>query len=88
MQPCSPSNYGLSFLVFYLAIQCLSVNIVYRDLMQIFPIVKGKLVMTVCPNSILIIVYACVIVVLYRVDIEVMSRAGFKWRAPFVVQGV
>ena len=36
---------------------------------------------------ILILVYACVIVVLYRVDIEVMSRPGFKCRAAFVAQG-
>ena len=34
------------------------------------------------------IVYACVIVVLYKVDIEVMSRPGFKCRAAFVAQGV
>ena len=33
------------------------------------------------------IVYACVIVVLYKVDIEVMSGAGFKCRAAFVAQG-
>ena len=37
--------------------------------------------------SILILVNACVIVVLYRVDIEVMSRPGFKSRAEFVAQG-
>ena len=42
---------------------------------------------TVSSPSILILVYACVIVVLYRVDIEVMSRPGFKCRAAFVAHG-
>ena len=46
-----------------------------------------KAELTVSSPIILILVYACVIVVLYRVDIEVMSRPGFKCRAAFVAQG-
>ena len=46
-----------------------------------------KAEVTVSSPSILILVYACVIVVLYRGDIEVMSRPGFKCRAAFVAQG-
>ena len=56
---------------------------------QFFPMsnLDCKTELTVSSPSILILVYACVIVVLYRVDIEVMSRPGFKCRAAFVAQG-
>ena len=47
-----------------------------------------KAELTVSSPSILILVYACVIVVLYRVDIEVMSRAGFKCRAAYLLHRV
>ena len=43
---CSHSKYGLQFLVFYLAIQRLPVNIVYRDLIEIFPIVEGQFMLS------------------------------------------
>ena len=46
-----------------------------------------KAELTVSSTSILVLVYACVIVVLYRVDIGVMSRPGFKCRGAFVAQG-
>jgi len=46
-----------------------------------------KAELTVLSPSILILVYACAIVVLYWVDIGVMSRPGFKFRAAFVAQG-
>ena len=44
---------------------------------------KAKL--TVLSPSILILVKACVIVVLNRVDIEVIFRAGFKCRAAYLL---
>jgi len=56
---------------------------------QFFPLsnLDCKAELTVSSPSILILVYACVIVVWYRVDIEVISRPGFKCRAEFVAQG-
>ena len=68
-------------MVFGNGVSCIVCDSIFAEPIFSLSNLDCKAELTVSSLSILILVYACVIVVLYRVDIEVMSRAGFKCRA-------